>query len=235
LAGRGIAPALRPHFSKLNVRQPAFSASLFGKRIRKFNSRPPVDLRSASTMNAEDEPLIVSAFMRLLILFILLLSLLSLGGICVAGNPPKSGCVPFAEAAKLAGTTDCVTGTVMAIENGSKGVTVLRFCKDAQACPFSVVVFPSDIKKMGDIRQLEGQQIEIKGTIQDYEGHAEIVLRRTQQLGNGAFLVFPPVPTDYDVERQGHNSAGKFVRPKVKKTKTKKGNSVSIEDPEEPQ
>jgi hypothetical protein len=75
---------------------------------------------------------------------------------------------------------------------------------------------------MGDIRQLEGKQIEIKGTIQDYRGHAEIVLRRTQQLGKGAFLVFPPVPTDCDVERQGHNSAAKFVRPKIKKTELRK-------------
>lgn len=88
---------------------------------------------------------------------------------------------------------------------------------------------------MGDIRQLEGKQIEIKGTIQDYDGRAEIVLRRTQQLGNGAFLVFPPVPTDYDVEHQGHDSAGKFVRSKVKKTTTKEGDPVSIEDPGEPQ
>jgi hypothetical protein len=88
---------------------------------------------------------------------------------------------------------------------------------------------------MGDLRQLEGRQIEIKGTIQDYDGRAEIVLRRTQQLGDGAFLVFPPVPTDYDVERQGHNSAGNPPAKKAKKTTTNQGNPGSIEDPSEPQ
>ena len=108
------------------------------------------------------------------------------------------------------GTTQCVSGTVLRVENGSKGVTFLNFCKDSKACPFTVVVFPADLKKMGDIRQLEGRQIEIKGTIQDYDGRAEIVLRRSQQLGEAAFLLIPPVPTDYDVERAGHNSAGKF-------------------------
>jgi hypothetical protein len=132
------------------------------------------------------------------------------------------GAFSFVEAAKHAGTTDCVTGTMLHIENGPKGVTFVSFCNDAKTCPFSFVVFPSDIKKMGDIRQLEGKQIEIKGTIQDYHGHAEIVLRRTQQLGNGAFLVFPPVPTDYDIAYQGHNSAAKFVRPKIKKTELRK-------------
>jgi DNA/RNA endonuclease YhcR with UshA esterase domain len=207
----------------------------FREADSQFSCPPIIGLRSAPTIDTEDEYVIVSAIMRFFVLSALFVSFLSFSGICVASNPPKSGCVPFAEAAKHVGTTDCVTGTVLHIENGSKGVTFLSFCKDAKACPFSVVVFPNDIKKMGDIRQLEGKQIEIKGTIQDYDGRAEIVLRRTQQLGSGAFLVFPPVPTDYDVEHQGHNSAGKFVRPKVKKTTTKEGDPVSIEDPGEPQ
>jgi len=43
------------------------------------------------------------------------------------------------------------------------------------------------------------------------------------------------VPTDYDVERRGHYSAGKYKRPKASKTKHKKqGAPISIEDPEEP-
>ena len=88
------------------------------------------------------------------------------------------------------------------MEDGRNGAKVLNFCKD-KACPFTVVVFPADLKKMGDVRQLEGRQIEIKGTIQDYDGRAEIILRRSQQLGEGAFLLFPTVPTDYDVERAG--------------------------------
>jgi hypothetical protein len=124
---------------------------------------------------------------------------------------------------------------VLHVEEGSNGLTFLNFCKDVQACPFTVVVFPSDLKKVGDIHELEGRQIEIKGTIQDYKGRAEIVLRHTGQLGESAFLVVPRVPTDYDVELRGHYSAGSYSHPKAKKTHRNKGSATSIEDPGEPQ
>jgi DNA/RNA endonuclease YhcR with UshA esterase domain len=150
-------------------------------------------------------------------------------------NVAARDCVAFAEASKHLGSNACVTGTVQHVEEGRGGAKILNFCKDNH-CPFTVVVFPADLKKMGDIRQLEGRQIEIKGTVQDYDGRAEIVLRRSQQLGEGAFLLFPTVPTDYDVERPGHYSAGKFKRPKAAKIKhSKKGDPVPLEDPEEPQ
>jgi DNA/RNA endonuclease YhcR with UshA esterase domain len=162
-----------------------------------------------------------------------------MNGICSARNSSASNCVSFAEASKHVGTTQCVSGTVLRVENGGKGVTFLNFCKDtdknSKACPFTVVVFPADLKKMGDVRQLEGRQIEIKGTIQDYDGRAEIVLRRSQQLGEGAFLLFPQVPMDYDVERAGHNRAGGSTHAKAaSKTTTKQDKPLSIEEPDEP-
>ena len=145
-------------------------------------------------------------------------------------------CVSFTEASKHMGTSQCVTGMVQHVENGSNGTKFLSFCKEPKSCPFTVVVFPGDVRKMGDIRLLEGRQIEIKGTIQDYGGRAEIILRKTQQLGEAAFLLVPPVPTDYDVERPGHYSPGKFRHAKTTKTKTpKQGQPMSIEDPDEPQ
>jgi DNA/RNA endonuclease YhcR with UshA esterase domain len=173
--------------------------------------------------------------MRFVFLTFLAATILVANVICFARNPSADTCVSFAEASKHVGSTQCVIGTVLQVENGSAGVKLLDFCKE-RPCPFTVVVFPSDLKKMGDVRQLEGRQIEIKGTIQDYDGRAQIVLRRSQQLGEGAFLLFPQVPTDYDVERPGHYSAGKFKRPKAaKKTTAKQGQPISIEDPGEPQ
>ncbi len=149
----------------------------------------------------------------------------------------KTDCVSFAEATKHVGTSQCIRGTVVHIEDGRNGGKLLNFCKDSKTCSFAVVVYPSDLKKLGDIRQLEGRQIEIKGTVQNRDGRAEIVLRRTNQLqGEAAFLLFPKVPTDYDVERQGRNSAGKYSRPKeAKKSDAKQGDPMSIEDPGEPQ
>jgi DNA/RNA endonuclease YhcR with UshA esterase domain len=150
-------------------------------------------------------------------------------------RPVQDGCVPLAEALQHLGSAGCVRGVVLHVETGGKGVTFLNFCEDTRTCPFSVVVFPADIQKMGDIHQLEGQQVEIKGTIQDYDGRAQIVLRHPRQLGDGAFLLVPPVPSEYDVERRGHYSAGKYSHPKAAKKKHKKqGAPVSIEDPEEP-
>jgi hypothetical protein len=115
------------------------------------------------------------------------------------------------------------------------GVTFLNFCRDSRICPFTVVVLSADLKKVGDIRLLEGREVEIKGTIEDYEGRAQMVLRHTQQLGESAFVVVPPVPTDCDVERRGYYSAGRYSHPKAKKAHKKQGRPISIEDPEEPQ
>ena len=173
--------------------------------------------------------------MRSLTLIVLLATLFAMSGLCCARTPAKPDCVPFADASKHVGTPQCVSGTVLRVEEGSNGVTFINFCTDARACPFAVIVFPSDLKKVGDIRQLEGRQIEIKGTIQDYEGRAQIVLRHTRQLGESAFVVVPPVPTEYDVERRGHYSAGRYSHPKAKKTHRKRGSATSIEDPGEPQ
>jgi DNA/RNA endonuclease YhcR with UshA esterase domain len=173
--------------------------------------------------------------MRFLTRIFLVGTVVAMSAVCSARNTSKLDCVSFAEARKHVGTTQCVSGTVVHVEDGSNGVTFLNFCQDHQTCPFTVVVFPADLSKVGDLRQLEGRQIEIKGTIQDYDGRAEIILRHTQQLGESAFVVVPPVPTDYDVERRGHYSAGRYSHPKAKKTHRKKDSAVSIEDPGEPQ
>ena len=174
--------------------------------------------------------------MRSFVLTVVSGNLLALCQICFAGNTAANNCVAFTTASEHVGTTQCVRGTVLHVENGSKGVTFLDFCKESKACPFTVVVFPADLKKMGDIRQLEGRQIEIKGTIQDYDGRTEIILHRSQQLGESAFRLFPTVPTDYDVERAGHNSAGKSTHAKAaRKTTATQGKPISIEDTGEPQ
>jgi hypothetical protein len=174
--------------------------------------------------------------MRIYVLIFSLVGVLAVSGVSRASNSSKHDCVAFDQASKHVGAIQCVSGIVLHVEDGSNGVTLLNFCKDAKACPFTVVVLPGDLKKVGDIRQLEGRQIEIKGTIEDYDGRAQIVLHHTQQLGESAYVVVPPVPTDYDVERAGHYSAGKFKRPKAAKKKhPKQGAPVSIEDPGEPQ
>ncbi len=155
---------------------------------------------------------------------ILILSLIS-------AIPAHADCMALTDAHQHIGKTQCVRGTIFNVEEGSRGVTFLDFCETFDTCPFTVVVFADDLRHVGDVRQLKGRAIEIHGTIQDYDGRAEIILRHPRQLGKDAILV-PPLPKDYDVERRGKFSPGKFSRAKApKKTHKKQGRGIGIEDP----
>jgi len=141
-------------------------------------------------------------------------------------------CVPFSEARNHIGATRCISGRVIRVQQGNGGVHFFDFCEDFRVCPFTVVVFPGDLKQVGDIRRLAGRQIEIEGEVKGYDGRAEIVLKRISQLRGDAAKI-PPLPKEYDVERHGNYSAGKFHAPKASKQPTHKRQSapVSLEDP----
>jgi len=130
-----------------------------------------------------------------------------------------SDCMPIADAKQHVGETRCVTGKVLRVKLGTKGVHFIDFCEDQMACPFTIVVFPSDLKDVGDVRRLAGHVIEIHGPVKLYDGRAEIILNRVSQLTGGSTLI-PPMPKNYDVEKQGHYSAGR-MRPTKKPAKTK--------------
>jgi hypothetical protein len=136
-----------------------------------------------------------------------------------------SDCIPIHEAGLHVGETKCVTGKVLRVKVGAKGVHYLDFCEEQMACPFSIVVFPSDLKDVGDVRRLAGRVIEIKGPVKLYDGRAEIILNRIGQLTGGAAMI-PPIPKNYDVENRGHYSAGR-LRPTKKPARTKANPSSS--------
>lgn len=152
-----------------------------------------------------------------------------------ADDSSLQNCLTIAEAGKHVGKTNCVSGTVLHVEEGNNGVTFLDFCVDYRSCPFTVVVFRGDLKKVGDVRQLQGRVVAIKGRIEEYDERAEIILSRPQQLGGKGAAMLTALPKDYDVERQGHYSAGSPRLPKAKRAKhTRQGAPVPLEDPEEP-
>lgn len=155
-------------------------------------------------------------------------------GNSLSGDSLPQDCLTISEAQKHIGKTHCISGTVVHVEKGNNGVTFLDFCADYRSCPFTVIVFPGDLRKVGDVRQLQGHVISIKGTIEEYDDRAEIILRHPQQLGDGAALL-PAIPKDYDVERAGHASAGSFRTIKTKKPKhTRQSPPIPLEDPDEP-
>jgi hypothetical protein len=91
-------------------------------------------------------------------------------------------CIAIWEAKKHIGETRCVSGKVLRVKEDNRGVTFLDFCEDYLVCPFALVVFPSDLKHVGDVRQLQGKMVEIHGPVKEYDGRAEIVLERARQL-----------------------------------------------------
>ncbi|MGA7684595.1 MAG: hypothetical protein WCC32_14065 [Terriglobales bacterium] len=192
--------------------------------------------------------------MRIVILFVISIVLAS--AVSVAGNHASSApwsnnsssgnssgsssgtlspkdCLPIAEASKHVRKQTCITGTVIRVEEGSHGVTFLDFCPEYRTCPFTVVVFPGDMKKVGDVRQLQGRVVAIQGRIEEYNDRAEIILRHPQQLGESAKLL-NAMPKEYDVEKQGHYSAGSFRATKVKTKHTVQGAAMTPVDPDEP-
>jgi DNA/RNA endonuclease YhcR with UshA esterase domain len=111
-------------------------------------------------------------------------------------------CIPYTGADNRIGDQACVTGKVVKVAESKSGTFFLNFCEKYQGCPFTVVVFPSNLKDVGDVRALEGKTIEIFGKITSWRGHAEIVLKDARQL-KGEAAKLPPVPKEYDVERKG--------------------------------
>jgi hypothetical protein len=161
--------------------------------------------------------------------------LLDVSVVLCAGSLWAADCIAITEAGKHVGTDQCVRGKVLRVKEGNKGAHFFDFCEDYHTCPFTVIVFSGDLKHVGDVRQLAGREIEIRGHITDYDGRAEIILERSSQLlGDSARI--PPVPKDCDVERRSKYSAGTFSRSSTsKKTPRKRQPAlVSIEDPSTP-
>jgi hypothetical protein len=146
-------------------------------------------------------------------------------------------CIPIHEAGQHVGETKCVTGKVVRVKVGARGVHFLDFCEDAMACPFTVVVFEHDLKDVGDVRRLAGRTVEIRGALKVYDGRPEIILNRISQITGGAAMI-PALPKNYDVENRGHYSAGRR-HPSKKPAKTKAqpnttatyGNDVEGDEP----
>ena len=124
-------------------------------------------------------------------------------------------CIAMEEAEKRIGDQACVTGKVVKVAQSKAGTFFLNFCEKYRECPFTVVVFPSNLKDVGDVRELEGKTIEVWGRITSWHGHGEIVLREARQL-KGEAAKLPPVPKEYDVERKGKFSS---TAPKPSKDK----------------
>jgi len=153
----------------------------------------------------------------------------------ILSTTSAANCLPFREAGKHIGETRCITGKIVRVEQGTKGVHYLDFCEDYHGCPFVGVIFASDLKHIGDVRQLEGKAVEIHGDVKEYDGRAEIIVSESWQLGGPAAARIPPLPKSYDVERRGSFSAGIFSHPKsYTSSRKRRPAKLPIQVPEDP-
>src|SRR5690242_15541797 len=82
----------------------------------------------------------------------------------------RAECHDFQRAPEKLGEIACIRGRVLNVNTSAKGTTFLNFCEDYRRCPFAVVVFARDLKSIGDVRVLEGKEIEIEGKVTAYNG-----------------------------------------------------------------
>ena len=119
-----------------------------------------------------------------------------------------AACLPITEAPQKLGSTLCIAGKVLSVERSPSGsVWFLNFCEDYAQCPFSAVVFTKDLRDVGDVRMLAGRTVEVHGTLKQYKGKPEIIIRDARQL-KGEAAKLPPVPKDFDVQKKGRFRAG---------------------------
>jgi hypothetical protein len=167
---------------------------------------------------------------------LLLFSLILFSLILFCPAPARAACISPNQAAKHIGETKCVSGKVTRIEQDNDGAHYLEFCEDSKNCPFAAVIFPEDLRHIGDVRQLQGKFVEVHGDVKDYEGGTQIVVSDSWQLKGEASSI-PPLPKTYDVEKKGHYSAGVFSHPKTypttKKRQTAKMPIIIPDDPPE--
>jgi hypothetical protein len=122
-------------------------------------------------------------------------------------------CITFDQAPDYVGRTKCVTGKVLKVGQSSAGSMFLDFCEDYRKCPFVVIVFRSNLKDVGDVRTLEGKDVEITGKIKEWNDRAEIILKHAGQL-DGMTEKLPPIPKTYDADKRGKYSAGTYSGPR---------------------
>ena len=148
-----------------------------------------------------------------------------------------AACKPMTEARKYVGDSVCITGKVVKVARSPRsGTHFLNFCDDYKNCPFSVVIFAKDLQRVGDVRELEGKQIEIYGKVKEYKGQAEIILSDVRQLRGGSSKL-PKLPADYDVANRGRYSAGRFkdASDRPKRDKKQPRGPTETEQPEDSQ
>jgi DNA/RNA endonuclease YhcR with UshA esterase domain len=94
-------------------------------------------------------------------------------------DAPKK--VGAAEAEKHISETLVVTGKVAQVTIREK-LVYLNLDKPFPNSPFTAVIFARATNQFGDLSQLKGKDVELKGKIEEYKDKPQIILNSTNQL-----------------------------------------------------
>jgi len=87
----------------------------------------------------------------------------------------------YKDASDHIGERATVKGSVIKVFTAKSGVTFFDFCSDFDSCPFSAVIFASDLPDFGDVQKYV-RSVKMTGTIKSYSGRAEMVLNSPDQI-----------------------------------------------------
>jgi len=87
----------------------------------------------------------------------------------------------YTEAPKHIGERATIRGTVVKTFTAKSGVTFFDFCQGFDSCPFSAVIFASDLGGFGDLKKYE-RAVKLTGVIKSYQGNAEMTLNSPEQI-----------------------------------------------------
>ena len=102
----------------------------------------------------------------------------------------------------------CVMAHVYTVVHAAENTRFLDVCSPQTSdanCHFTIVSFHEDQNTIGDLSPLENKDIQIRGTVRDFEGRAEIVLNTRQQLHGGKekFIANPRLLESFSAEHGG--------------------------------
>ena len=103
------------------------------------------------------------------------------GGSASSGGTSGTGIYDYTAAPDHIGERASVKGTVYRVMTAKSGVTFLDFCQGFSDCPFSAVIFKSDLAKFPDVSRYE-RAVTVSGVIKSYQGKAEMILSGPEQI-----------------------------------------------------
>jgi hypothetical protein len=99
----------------------------------------------------------------------------------------NSGCIDVEAAAGAEGKKVCIAAHVYDVAE-LDGTRFLDVCTPQtldKDCHFFIASFASDKKAVGDLEALRDTDIQIRGTVREYQGRTMLVLNQRQQLHGG--------------------------------------------------